>query len=56
LIIGSIIPSQVPAFAILFRFPDFTMIFGLTLVMSVLAALLPARHVASVDPMTAFSV
>lgn len=55
-LLGGIISGQVPAFPVLVRVQDVVMIFGLTVVMSILAALMPARHVASVDPMTALNL
>lgn len=55
-VLGGLIAGQVPAFPVTVRLQDVALVFGLTVMMSLLAALLPARHVASVDPVTALNL
>ncbi len=54
LLAGNLIESEIPEFATLYRWQDLTIVFAAALVMSVLAAAVPIRRVARVDPATVF--
>ncbi len=51
---GKLIQDSVPEFATLYRWQDILAVFGAALVMSALAAIVPMRRVARVDPATVF--
>jgi putative ABC transport system permease protein len=54
LITGKLLQDSVPEFATLYRWQDVLAVFGAALVMSVLAAIVPIRRVARVDPAMVF--
>jgi putative ABC transport system permease protein len=51
---GKLIQDSVPEFATLYRWQDILAVFGAVLVMSALAAVVPIRRVARVDPAMVF--
>jgi putative ABC transport system permease protein len=54
LAIGSFAEDLVPQFVVLVRWSDIAVVLGATLVMSILAALVPARRLAGIDPVMVF--
>jgi putative ABC transport system permease protein len=53
-IFGTFASSQVPQFVTLVRWQDLIMVFGATIVMSVVAGYVPVRRLAAIDPVEAF--
>jgi putative ABC transport system permease protein len=53
-IAGKLIQDSVPEFATLYRWQDLLAVFGAALVMSALAAVVPVRRVARIDPAVVF--
>jgi putative ABC transport system permease protein len=51
---GTLIQDSIPEFATIYRWQDVLAVFGAALVMSALAAIVPIRRVAQVDPATVF--
>jgi len=51
---GKAIQDAVPEFATIYRWQDLAAVFGAALVMSIIAAVVPIRRVASVDPAIVF--
>ena len=51
---GPLLSNLVPQFVTLVRWQDILLVFGMTVVMSIIAALLPVRRIASVDPVAVF--
>lgn len=51
---GTLIQDAVPEFAVRYRWQDFLFVLGAALVMSALAALVPIRRVARIDPAAVF--
>ncbi len=54
LVIGKLLQGAVPQFTLLFRSQDFLFVLAAALVMSILAALVPIRRVARIDPAVVF--
>lgn len=54
LVAGTVIQDAVPEFATIYRWQDLLAVFGAALAMSVLAAIVPVRRVARVDPAVVF--
>ena len=54
LVAGTLIQDAVPEFTLLFRWQDFLFVLAAALVMSAVAAIVPIRRVASVDPAMVF--
>lgn len=51
---GSMLEEAVPEFAMLYRWQDFAAVLGISLVMSGIAAVVPLRRLASIDPAAVF--
>jgi putative ABC transport system permease protein len=54
-IAASLVPNVVPQFVTLIRLQDIGLVLGATLLMSIVAAVLPVRRIANVDPVAVFS-